>query len=146
MGQEAPLTPEQQLAALNQAKAGMDQALAYGGKVIGWYSIILGLALGALACLLQFFTPQEHFTAFIVLMAVFGVVVVVQSLVYGKLYRSMPSGFSRIYLLGLIMSIVLYAISISLLGSLSGFWLLPVLAGLVVAAPLLIAGGRMMSK
>ena len=146
MSQEPNLTPEQQLAAIGNAQNQMNAALAYGAKLMGWYCILLALVIGALATLLQIYSPDENMTGFVVLMALYGVAIVVLTFAYRKLHRSMPHGFSKKYLRGFIATIVLYAISVALLPLRPDAMIISIIIGLVVAAPLAITGLKMVSK
>ncbi|MDR4534719.1 MULTISPECIES: hypothetical protein [unclassified Glutamicibacter] len=143
MSEEKPLDPEQQLRALGKAEAEMGRALAYGSRLLGWYCIVLGLTIGALAAILQLNRPDKHVFGFWLVITLYVIVIVVQSVVYGKLYRSLPQGYSTRYRRAFVMSIVFYAISIALLGLELSHWALLVLLGLIVAAPLLITGTKM---
>ncbi|MFJ2621206.1 hypothetical protein [Glutamicibacter sp. NPDC087344] len=146
MSDEKELDAQRQLAALGQAQESMDRALSYGSKLLGWYSIIVSLVIGALAFLLQLNNPRDNMGGFILIMGLYVVVIVAVSLAYRKLYRSLPVGYSKRYTKGFVFTIVLYAASLALMPLELESWILLVLLGLVVAAPLLLAGIGMVRK
>ncbi|PQZ86746.1 hypothetical protein [Arthrobacter sp. MYb222] len=140
------MSPEEQLAALGLAQQGMQRAAGYGAKLLGTYCIILGVLMGGLAALLQVFRPDADFIGFIVIMALFCVSVAAMSLAYGKLYRSLPRGHSKVYLRGFIASMVLYAVAVALLGAGPMGWGAIALIWIIVAAPLFLTGIAMVRK
>lgn len=146
MSSEQELGPEEQLAALGKARQGMDRASGYGARLLGSYCIALGLLIGGLAALLQIYRPDEKFAGFIVIMALFAVAVLAMSLAYGKLYRSLPRGYSKMYMRGFIASMVLYAVSVALIGAGPLDWPAMALIGVVVAAPLCATGIAMVRR
>lgn len=146
MNPDKPLTPEQQLAALGHAQAEMDKAIGYGSKLLGWYCIVIGIAVGALAAILQLYRPDENKVGFMVVMGLYVLVIVGASLAYRKLYRSLPRGYSKRYSIAFGLSIGLYAVSIALLSASITGWLLLLLIFLVVAAPLVVTGIKMVLK
>lgn len=146
MTSDPEMSPEEQLAALGQAQLGMKRAANYGSKLLGGYSIILGLLLGGLAALLQAYRPDENFAGFIVITVLFVIAVLAMSLAYGRLYRSLPRGHSKLYLRGFLASMIFYALAVSLLAAIPEGWGFMVLTGVVVAAPLCLSGIAMVRK
>lgn len=146
MNPEENMSPSDQLAALESAQQSMQQASVYGAKLMGVYCLVLGLLMGALAALLQVYRPDENFVGFIVITALFAVSVVAMSLAYGKLYRSLPRGYSKLYLRGFFASIILYVLAVMLLSADGLGWVVTVLTGVVVAAPLCLTGIVMVRK
>ena len=146
MSSDNEMTPEEQLAALGMAQQGMQRAAGYGAKLLGTYCIILGVLMGGLAALLQLYRPDENFTGFIVIMVLFAIAVIAISFAYGKLYRSLPRGHSKMYLRGFTISMVLYAVAVALLGAGSMGWGVIALIWIIVAAPLSLTGIAMVRK
>ncbi|WP_345472263.1 hypothetical protein QMQ05_01030 [Glutamicibacter ectropisis] len=146
MNSEKELNPAEQLAALGKAQQAMDQASGYGAKLMGTYCIVLGLLIGGLAALLQIYRPDENFAGFIVIISLFAVAVIAMSLAYGKLYRSLPRGFSKMYLRGFVASMVLYAVALAIMSAGPFAWPTVLLIGVVVAAPLCVTGIAMVRK
>lgn len=146
MSSNNELNAQEQLKALSLAQQSMEQAKGYGAKLLGTYCIILGILLGGLAAFLQLYRPNQNFGGFIIIMVVFAVAVIAMTLAYGRLYRSLPRGYSKMYLRGFALSIVLYGVSIALLGMEITNWIFMALTWLVVATPLLIAGLKMVRK
>ncbi|WP_313814528.1 hypothetical protein [Glutamicibacter sp.] len=143
MNPDQPLTPEQQLEALSRAQADMDRAIGYGSTLLGWYSIVVGLALGAIAAILQLNRPDERPIGFAIIMGLYVLVIVGASLAYRKLYRTLPGGYSRRYGVAFGISMALYAISIALLPlELSALPVL-LLIFILVASPLVVTGIKM---
>ena len=146
MSAEKNLDPEQQLAALAQAQANMDRAVGYGSRLLGWYSIIVSLVIGALAFLLQLYSPQEHMVGFIMIMGLYVVAILAATLAYRKLYRSLPIGASKRYGWGFTLTIAFYAVSLALLPQQLSSWVILGLIWIVVSAPLLVVGIGMVRK
>lgn len=146
MSAEKNFDPEQQLAALAQAQANMDRAVGYGSKLLGWYSIIVALVIGALAFLLQLYPPRDNMVGFSVIIGLYVVAIVAASLAYRMLYRSLPVGYSKRYNRGFMLTIILYAASLALMPLELGSWIILGLVWLAVSAPLLIAGIGMVRK
>lgn len=146
MNPDNQLTPEQQLAALGHAQAEMDKAIGYGSKLLGWYCIVIGIAVGALAAILQLYRPDENKVGFMVIMGLYVLVILGASLAYRKLYRSLPRGYSKRYSIAFGLSIALYAASIALMSASITGWVALLLIFLVVAAPLVVTGIKMVLK
>lgn len=146
MSDDKQMSPEEQLAALGLAQRSMQHASEFGARLLGAYAIILGLLFGALAALLQVYSPEANFIGFMVITALFVVGVVAISLAYARLYRSLPRGYSKKYLRGFILSLVLYAVAVALMAAGPMGWGMTVLIGLVVAAPLCLTGIAMVRK
>lgn len=146
MSAENNLNPEQQLAALAQAQADMDRAVGYGSRLLGWYSIIVSLVIGALAFLLQLYPPQKHMVGFAVIVGLYVVAILVATLAYRRLYRSLPVGASKRYGWGFALTIAFYAASLALLPQQLSSWVILGLIWIVVSAPLLIVGIGMVRK
>ncbi len=146
MSSEEQMNADEQLAALNVVQQRMERASGYGAKLMGVYCVILGLLIGSLAALLQVYRPEKNFTGFIILTALFFIAVVAISLAYAKLYRSLPRGFSKLYLRGFFGSMALYMIAVAMLSAGELGWGVTALTGLIVAAPLCITGIVMVRK
>ncbi|GAA1415889.1 hypothetical protein AUR04nite_32810 [Glutamicibacter uratoxydans] len=146
MNSEQPLTPEQQLEALGRAQADMDRAIGYGSRLMGWYCIVVGLAVGALAAVLQLYRPDENKVGFFIVMGLYVLVILGSSLAYRKLYRSLPQGYSKRYGMAFGLSIGLYAASVALLAAQITSWIAMLLIFLIVAAPLVLTGIKMVRE
>jgi len=146
MNHEKKMNPSEQLAALESAQQNMERASVYGAKLLGVYCIVLGLLLGTLAALLQVYRPEENFGGFIVITALFVVAVVAISLAYGRMYRSLPRGYSKLYLRGFFISMALYLVAVMLLSAGWLGWIVTALTWIAVAAPLCLTGVVMVRK
>lgn len=135
---EEPLDPAAQLSALDASAARLAGVQHRAGYRLAWFCTALALLIGAAHVIPSVFRPEESLPAFLTAMGLYVVAVMALTWWYLHSRRATPLGGGRRYLIGLAATFVLYAASMVLMGRES--WPVAVLVGLVIAAPLVIAG------
>lgn len=133
-----PLTPAEQLALLEGSHAKLAAVRTQAHRHLAWFATALGLLIGAAHVVPSVFRPDESLPAFLTAMGVYVVAVLVVTVWYLRTRTATTLGGGRRYLLGLAITMVLYAGALTLLGRET--WPVALVVGLVIAAPLVIAG------
>ncbi|NUL48156.1 hypothetical protein F7P69_23545 [Cellulosimicrobium funkei] len=127
-----------QLAALRAPEARLAEVSHRAARRLAWFCTALALLIGAAHVVPAVFHPDESLPAFLAAMGVYVVAVLALTWGYIRTRKATPRGGSRRYLLGLLITMVLYLAALALLGRET--WPVAILVGLVIAAPLVIAG------
>ncbi|MGW9550957.1 hypothetical protein ACWG8W_07880 [Citricoccus zhacaiensis] len=135
---ERPLTPAEQLALLEGSHAKLAAVRTRAHRRLAWFATALGLLIGAAHVVPSVFRPDASLPAFLTAMGVYVVAVLVLTVWYLRTRTATTLGGGRRYLLGLAITMVLYAGALTLLGRET--WPVALVVGLVIAAPLVIAG------
>lgn len=137
--------PGEQLHLMQQARQRMSEARTRGARQLGALCILLGLVLGVLHGLLHVFNPPANLKLFFVLCGAAALAIMVLCIGYQRLHRLMPAGFGRRYLLGLLLSLLLYGAGLFFITA-----QLPVpvvlLMAAIVALPLVLTGCLMVRR
>lgn len=136
LDEDARLTA--QLAALRGPEARLAEVRHRAARRLAWFCTALALLIGAAHVVPAVFRPDESLPAFLAAMGVYVVAVLVLTWGYLRSRQVTPRGGGRRYLIGLLITIVLYLAALALLGRET--WPVAILVGLVIAAPLAIAG------
>lgn len=136
--------PEEPLAAAAQLSALRGPAVRLAGvqqrahRRMAWFCTALALLIGTAHVVPSVFRPDVSLPAFLTAMGVYVAAVLVLTAWYLRTRRATPLGGGRRYLIGLTATFVLYAASMALMGRET--WPVAILVGLVIAAPLVMAG------
>ncbi|MGM7669514.1 hypothetical protein [Microbacterium sp. A93] len=135
---EGPLDPAAQLSALDVPAARLAGVQHRARRRLAWFCTALALMIGAAHVIPSVFRPDESLPAFLTAMGVYVVAVLGLTWWYLRTRTATPLGGGRRYVIGLAATFVLYAASMALMGRET--WPAAILVGLVIAAPLVIAG------
>lgn len=132
---------EAQLSALRGAEARLAGVQERSRRRLAWFCTALALLIGAAHVVPVVFRPDGSLPAFLTAMGVYAVAVLALTWWYLRTRAATPLGGGRRYLIGLTATFGLYAASMLLMALPSReTWPVAVLVGLVIAAPLVIAG------
>lgn len=130
--------PEEQLATLAGAQSRLSGLDRRERRRLAWFCTGIALLIGAAHVIPSVFRPNEDLRAFLVAMGVFVVAVLAVTLWYRRSRTATPRGGGRRYLVGFAATMGLYVAALFVMGQLS--WPLAVVVGVVIAAPLTVAG------
>ncbi|MEV4900831.1 hypothetical protein AB0K08_05750 [Citricoccus sp. NPDC055426] len=132
---------EAQLSALRGAEARLAGVQEQSRRRLAWFCTALALLIGAAHVIPAVFRPDVMLPAFLTAMGVYVVAVLALTWWYLRTRTATPLGGGRRYLIGLMATFALYAVSMLLMALPSReSWPVAALVGLVIAAPLVIAG------
>lgn len=135
---------EAQLSALRGTEARLAGVRERSRRRLAWFCTALALLIGAAHVVPAVFRPDDSLPAFLTAMGVYVVAVLVLTSWYLRARTATPLGGGRRYLIGLMATFALYAVSMVLMVLMAlpsrETWPVAVLVGLVIAAPLVIAG------
>lgn len=138
---EGPLDPAEQLSALDASAARLVGVQHGAGRRLAWFCTALALMIGAAHVIPSVFRPDESLPAFLVAMGVYVVAVLALTWWYLRTRTATPLGGGRRYVVGLAGTLVLYTASLILVTQTAReTWPVAILVGLVIAAPLVMAG------
>lgn len=127
-----------QLAALRGPEARLAEVRRGAARRLAWFCTALALLIGAAHVVPAVVRPDESLPAFLTAMGVYVAAVLALTWGYLRTRRATPLGGGRRYLIGLLTTMALYVAALALLGRET--WPMALLVGLVIAAPLVIAG------
>ncbi|OMH35062.1 hypothetical protein [Tersicoccus sp. Bi-70] len=133
--QEASMREEAAIAAVTARRATM---LTRARRHLGWFSTVLALLIGAAHTVPVVFPPQASLPAFLVAMGLWVVAVLLLTYAYLRTRSATPRGGGRRYTVGLLVTMALYLAGLALTPWET--WPVAILIGLLIAAPLTIAG------